>query len=252
MATDALTAEALLGRLDRLDSRTRLIVAVALVLAVVRLTSFAALGAAIVAGFGLTLYAGIPPRRTLRRLLHVEGFLLILFVALPLIARDGPFIDIGLLSLSQPGIERALTLVARITAAVLIVLPLVAGLTPIRLGHALGRLGVPSRLTQVFLFAIRYIDLLRAEARRLQDAMRLRGFVPGTNLHTLRSYGHFIGQLLVRAVERAERVDEAMRCRGFRGRFPLVTFERFGAADTSAVLIAAAFIVATFALDRLT
>lgn len=252
MATDALDAEAPLGRLDRLDTRTRLIVAVGLVLAVVRLTSLAALGAAIVGGFALTLYAGIPPRRTARRLLHVEGFLLILFIALPLTVRQGPFVDVGPLSLSLAGIERALTLAMRITAAVLIVLPLVAGLTPIRLGHALGRLGFPARLTQVFLFAIRYIDLLRAEARRLQDAMRLRGFAPKTNLHTLRSYGHFIGQLLVRAVERAERVNEAMRCRGFRGRFPLVTFERFGAVDLAAAAVAISFVVATLALDHLT
>lgn len=251
MATDAADAEARISPLDRLDTRTRVIIAVALVLALVSLRSWTLLGMAIFLGVLLTALAGVAARQMVRRLLHIEGFLLILFVALPLTTRLPPFIDIGPISLSQPGLERAVTLALRITAAALVVLPLIFGLTPIRLGHALGRLGLPPRLVQVFLFSIRYIELLRAEARRLNDAMRLRGFVPGTNLHTFKSYGHFIGQLLVRAIERAERVNEAMRCRGFAGRFPLVTLERFGAADIGAagltVLIACTFLL----LDRL-
>jgi cobalt/nickel transport system permease protein len=251
MATDAADLAAPLSRLDRLDTRSRLAVAVALVLTLASLRSWPLLGAGIGLGLLLTVLAGVPARQTLRRLLHVEGFLLILFVALPLTTRLPPFVAVGPLTLSLPGVERALTLVLRITAAALVVLPLVSGLTPIRLGHALGRLGLPPRLVQVFLFAVRYVELLRAEARRLHDAMRLRGFVARTDLHTLRSYGHFIGQLLVRAVERAERIDEAMRCRGFAGRFPLITLERFGAADLAAAGLTVLLIAAALCLDRL-
>lgn len=251
MATDTIDAAARVSPLDRLDTRTRVIAAVALILALVSLRSWTLLGAAILLGILLTTLAGIPARQTIRRLLHVEGFLLILFVALPLTTRLPPFIAIGPVGLSVPGLERAATLALRITAAALVVLPLISGLTPIRLGHALGRLGLPSRLVQVFLFSIRYIELLRAEARRLHDAMRLRGFVPATDLHTLKSYGHFIGQLLVRAVERAERVNEAMRCRGFAGRFPLVTLERFGAADIAAAGLTALLAGALLLMDRL-
>jgi cobalt/nickel transport system permease protein len=250
MAADAIDATAQDSYLDRLDTRTRVVVAVILVLALVNLRSWALLGLAILLGVGLTGLAGVPARQTARRLLHVEGFLLILFIALPLLTRLPPFIEVGPLSLSVPGLERAVTLVLRISAAALVVLPLVSGLTPIRLGHALDRLGLPARLVQVFLFAIRYVELLRAEARRLHDAMRLRGFVPGTNVHTMRSYGHFIGQLLVRAVERAERVNEAMRCRGFAGRFPLVTLERFGLADLGAAGLAGLVVVGALVADR--
>ncbi len=251
MATDPADAAARLSRLDRLDTRTRVIAAVALVLALVSLRSWGLLGAAILLGFLLTALAGIPAWQTLRRLLHVEGFLLILFVALPLTTRLPPFVEIGPLALSLPGLERAVTLALRITAATLVVLPMISGLTPIRLGHALGRLGLPPRLVQVFLFSIRYIELLRAEARRLHDAMRLRGFAPRTDLHTMKSYGNFIGQLLVRSVERAERVNEAMRCRGFAGRFPLVTLERFGAADAGAAGLTTILAAVALLMDRL-
>lgn len=251
MATDVTYAEVPVSPLDRLDTRTRIVVAVALVLALVSLRSWTLLGTAILLGLALTMLAGVSPRQTVRRLLHVEGFLLILFVALPLLTRLPPFVEIGPLSLSVPGLERAMTLVLRISAAALVVLPLISGLTPIRLGHALGRLGLPARLVQVFLFSIRYIELLRAEARRRHDAMRLRGFRPTTNLHTLKSYGHFIGQLLVRAVERAERVDEAMRCRGFAGRFPLVTLERVGLVDFVAAVLTALLVGVALLMDRL-
>ncbi len=251
MAVDAVDATARSSPLDRLDTRTRVVVAVVLVLALVSLRSWALLGVAILLGLVLTKLAGVSAGQTIRRLLHVEGFLLILFVALPLLTRLPPFIEVGPLSLSLPGLERAITLVLRISAASLVVLALISGLTPIRLGHALGRLGMPVRLVQVFLFAIRYIELLRAEARRLHDAMRLRGFVPGTNVHTMRSYGHFIGQLLVRAVERAERVNEAMRCRGFAGRFPLVTLERFGVVDLGAAGLVCLVVGLALLMDRL-
>jgi cobalt/nickel transport system permease protein len=49
--------------------------------------------------------------------------------------------------------------------------------------------------------------------------MKIRGFAPRTNLHTYRSYAYLVGMLFVRAAARAERVHQAMRCRGFDGRF---------------------------------
>jgi cobalt/nickel transport system permease protein len=50
-------------------------------------------------------------------------------------------------------------------------------------------------------------------------AARIRGFRPGTNANTYRTYSFLIGMLFVRAVVRAERVHQAMRCRGFKGKF---------------------------------
>jgi cobalt/nickel transport system permease protein len=48
--------------------------------------------------------------------------------------------------------------------------------------------------------------------------MKARGFQPTTNLHTYKTYAHLVGMLLVRSADRAERVRNAMLCRGFRGR----------------------------------
>jgi cobalt/nickel transport system permease protein len=57
----------------------------------------------------------------------------------------------------------------------------------------------------------------------LRIAMRVRGFRPGSNRHTWRSLGYLVGMLLVRSLERAERVRAAMLCRGYTGQFPALT-----------------------------
>ena len=57
----------------------------------------------------------------------------------------------------------------------------------------------------------------------MRQAMRARGFKPKTDKHTYRSYAWLIGMLLVKSWDRAERVYDAMRCRGFRNRFYSLT-----------------------------
>jgi cobalt/nickel transport system permease protein len=55
--------------------------------------------------------------------------------------------------------------------------------------------------------------------------MRARCFRPGVNLHSYRSYAQLMGMLLVRSLDRAERVGEAMLCRGYAGKLPV--FDHF-------------------------
>ena len=81
------------------------------------------------------------------------------------------------------------------------------------------RLYVPGVLVQIAQLAHRYSLLFFAEARRVRIAMRTRGFKSGTNAHTYRTLGAAAGTLLVRGGDRAERVADAMRCRGFDGRY---------------------------------
>jgi cobalt/nickel transport system permease protein len=115
----------------------------------------------------------------------------------------------------------------------------------------MARLGVPLKLVHLFLFAVRYLHVLRAETGRLIDAMRVRAFVPRSNRHSWRTLGNLFGMMIVRSVERAERVSEAMRCRGFARRLPLLATECAGRVDYLfggvVLLIAACLIVA----DRL-
>jgi cobalt/nickel transport system permease protein len=96
---------------------------------------------------------------------------------------------------------------------------LTATMTVFTMGRAMRHLYMPSKIVHLFLFTYRYIHAVHREFRRLTDAMQIRGFNPGTNTHTYRSYAYLIGMLLVKSHDRAERVRAAMLCRGYRGKF---------------------------------
>jgi cobalt/nickel transport system permease protein len=51
------------------------------------------------------------------------------------------------------------------------------------------------------------------------NALKIRSFRPKTGMHTYRTYAYLVGMLLVRSYDRSERIQNAMLCRGFRGRF---------------------------------
>jgi cobalt/nickel transport system permease protein len=75
------------------------------------------------------------------------------------------------------------------------------------------------RIIFISVFTYRYIYVFEQEYHRLVQAMKIRGFRPRTNLHTYRSYAYLAAMLLVRSFDRADRVFQAMLCRGFHGVF---------------------------------
>lgn len=236
--------------LDRLDARTRIIAALAIILCVVALRSPALLLAGVPLLLGFAFACGLRGGEILARLAHAEGFLLVLLLLLPLTVPGPAWATLGPLEFSRPGVERAVMILLRVNLSALAVLTLLAGLEPNRFGHALARLGVHEKLAHLLLFAARWTDLVRQEARRLHDAMRARSFRAATSAHGLRTLGHFTGQLLLRALERAERVDEAMRCRGFSGRFALVSDERFRTRDLVFLAGLACILLGALLADR--
>ena len=201
LATPRRTSLAVVGTLD---PRTRIIAAGVLVLAVVALQSMAALCLALSGALALVVLSRQSLGGLGRRLAHVEGFLLVLLVLLPLTTPGTPILQAGPFTASAEGLSLAATLALRIGTCVIIVFALLGRLEPARLGQALGQLGVPAQLVHLLLFVIRYADLFRAEVRRLIEAMRGRGFAPRFGTHALRTYGNLAGMLLVRALERAE------------------------------------------------
>ncbi len=237
--------------LDRLDARVRIVATVAVVIAILAVRSPTILAGALPIAFAAALASGVTPRDLGARLAHVEGFLIVLAIMLPLTVPGPTEIAFGSLALSKPGIDRAVLVLLRVNLAATAILILLAGLEPVRLGHGLARLGMPAKLVHVLLFTARWVSLVREEARRLHDAMRTRAFRATTSRHGLRTLAHFVGQLLVRAFERAERVDEAMRCRAFAGRFALVAEERVMVHDVVFAVGLGLGLLVPILLDRL-
>jgi len=235
--------------LDEIDPRTR-IVAVVLFSCVVAisgglLTLSVALGL-VVAG---ACVAGTATRSNLKRLVPVNVLVLVLFVLLalqsylrgsydakpisssPVAGSETSLATLGPVPSAEDGRRLALVIGLKANAIVLSVAVLLAGLDSVTLGHALGHLKMPQKLIHLLLFTVRYLDVLDREYVRLRAAMKVRGFRPRVNWHTYRTIGHLVGMLLVRSLDRSERVVAAMKCRGFRGRFYLLDHFAFSARD---------------------
>lgn len=169
----------------------------------------------------LLLYAVSRQRIPWNRLLHVEAFLILMVILMPFTLPGTTLLRVGPLVASTEGLLRASVLACKVTASVLLLSLLLRAAEPLHLGTALRGLHVPESLVRLFIAVVRYVALIGDEFRRLRESMRARGFVARSNWHTWRTYGYLLGMLLVRAIDRAERVEEAMRLRGYTGRFPV-------------------------------
>lgn len=216
-----------------LDPRTRLLSALAFLAGLAALQTIPSLALGLLASLVLVRLAALPFDAIGHRLLHLEGFMIVLLAFLPFTIPGHPLFAVGPFTATEEGLLRAVTLVIRVNAAVLTIFALLGSLEPVRLGQALARLRAPLPLVHLFLFAVRYLGVFRGEMIRLVESMQARGFRARSNRHTWRTLGNLAGMTLVRSVERAERVSEAMRCRGFSGRFPLTCADRYRSVDAA-------------------
>jgi len=99
------------------------------------------------------------------------------------------------------------------------------------------------------MLAYRYVFVVGEEFVRLRNALRVRGFRSGANRHSYRTIGQVSGTLLVKGYERAERVGQAMRCRGFDGRFRALSSSSTSLADVLFFILVAGAAVSLVAWD---
>lgn len=98
-----------------------------------------------------------------------------------------------------------------------------------RFASGLRQMGIPKSFVLQLTLTYRYIWVLLDEAARMATAATLRS---GTNRRMRpRNWGALIGSLFLRTYERAERIHEAMRLRGFQGEYRGGDAARFGVRD---------------------
>jgi len=205
-----------------LDPRMRIVMACLFAVVTVALSSLTALAMALSISIGMLLLSGMPLGRTLKRMAMMDSFIIFMLVLLPFTVPGDAIFTLWGFPASWQGLWKAIEIALTANAVVLAMMVLVGTMEPVTLGHALHRLRFPETLVHLLMFTIRYIEVLREEYMRLRSAMKVRGFRPGTNWHTYRSFGYLVGMMLVRAIERSERILGAMKCRGFSGRMLLL------------------------------
>ena len=203
----------------RLDPRGKIVVAGLFAVLMAVSQSYAAT----LAGLGLALIwlalARLPVKKVVARLLVVNSFIFFLWLVLPLTYPGEVVWRLGPLAATRQGLVFTGLITLKSNAIIIALIALVATMPVVTLGQAMHNLRLPDKLCHLLLFTYRYLYVFEQEFRRLVLAMKIRGFRPGTNMHTYRSYAYLAAMLLVRSYDRADRVFQGMLCRGFHGTF---------------------------------
>ncbi|MFV0438162.1 MAG: cobalt ECF transporter T component CbiQ [Desulfopila sp.] len=172
------------------------------------------------------LTCNIPLARAGKRLLAMLGFLSMFLLIVPFTSPLRPdetlvyFPGLSGFPFHMAGFSLALAIVVKACAIALMMEPLF-GTAPLAVTlQGMSRLGLPSAIGQMVLLSHRYIFVFVGEMRRMYRGMRVRGFVPATNVATMKTMGNFLGMLFVRSFDRTQRVYDAMLSRGYNGQFP--------------------------------
>jgi cobalt/nickel transport system permease protein len=210
--------------IHRLDPKIRILAACFLSIpAALCDTLIIALGYLVIA-LGMTGLAQLPIKELAKRLAPLFWFLLMIWIFLPLTFEGNTVFAYGWLRVSSQGILLSAKITLKSVAILLIFSSLVATMPIASLGAGLHQLKVPDKLVFLLLMTYRYIAVIQGEYTRLLRAAKFRGFTPGTNLHSYKTYAFLAGMLFVRASFRAKRVYQAMRCRGFQEKFHTLDF----------------------------
>lgn len=126
-----------------------------------------------------------------------------------------PAFMIGTITVSY-GAVSLFTLLFKLYLCVMAVLILVSVTRLAEIAGAMRRLKIPGIFVAMFEMTYRYIGVLFAEAYAMNTAYILRS-VDGKGI-AMRNMGSFAGQLLLRSIDRADRVYNAMKCRGYSTR----------------------------------
>jgi cobalt/nickel transport system permease protein len=227
-ALDTLAARA--TALARRDARAKLLATLAFVVTVLSFDRYCVAALLPMALFPtvLAVRAELPARTLWRTLWLASPFALMVGLANPLLDR-APMVALAGVELSA-GWVSFVSIVLRVALTVSAAVVLIGSTGMHALCGALARLGVPRVFTVQLLFLHRYLFVLAGEAQRSSTALQLRA-VSGRGVG-LALHASLLGQLLLRAFERARRVHQAMLARGFDGELRLAHSQRWRYGDS--------------------
>jgi cobalt/nickel transport system permease protein len=244
-----------LGRLDRLsygetfvhrlDARVKVIATMLFLFTVISFPRYevASLVPFFLLPVLLTTMGEIPILFIIKKVLIVSPFAI-------LIGIFNPFLDTSIVAVVagipiSAGVISLLSILMKFALTVSAALLLVATTSFPGVCHALRKIGLPPLFVSQLLFLYRYLFVLMEEAMRIIRARDMRSF--GSRGAGIRVFAWLIGTLLVRTVDRAERIYCAMLSRGFQGDIPTLRQAHIRTTDLACL----AAIVAFLALFRL-
>ena len=232
-----------LGRLDspihRLDARVKIITTAVFLIVVMSFGRYevAALTPLFVFPFALAALGNIPAGYLLGKVALAAPFALCIGLFNPWLDRE-PMGMLGSWSISAGWFSLA-SLLLRFALTVSAGLILIATTGIHRLCAGLEQLGVPRVFAVQLLFLHRYFFVIGDEGRRMLRSVELRS--AGPRRLGLLTYGTLIGHLLLRSMDRAQRIYRAMVSRGFEGEVRLLQHRAAGGNDAVFAIAWSAF-----------
>ena len=215
--------------LHRLDPRAKLLTTVVFMVAVVSFDKYTVTAMLPFLFFPLfsIILAGLPVGYLLKKVLVVSPFAVMIGILNPFLDRDIVWY-IGTVGISG-GMISFVSIMLRffLTVTAVLVLISVTGFNPVCL--ALARMGVPGAFVNQLMFLYRYLFVLTGETGQMVRAISLRS--AGRRRIGLRTYLPAVGHLLLRTLDRAQRIHLAMRCRGFEGMIRVMNPLRLRSGD---------------------
>jgi len=200
-------------RVHRIHPTVKLLAAAVFIITVVSFDrfSFARLVPYVFFPTLLMAFSETPYGMLLKRFLIAIPFCLFAGIANVVFDRAAAFAINGVII--SYGVVSLFTILLRVYLCVMAILVLVA-VTPFQdIVLSMRRLHVPHFFIIVFEMTYRYIGVLFEEAHSMYIAYTMRS--PASKGIRMRDMGSFTGQLLIRSVDRADRVYTAMKCRGY-------------------------------------
>ena len=213
-----------LARLDspvhRLDARAQIVTAIGFILVVMSYPRYevSALMPLFIYPVGLMVAAGLPAGPVLRKLVVALPFALCVGLFNPLMDRH-IMVTVGSLNVSGGWLSFG-SIMVRFVLTVSAALILVSCTGIHRLCAGMERMGVPGVFAMQLLFLYRYFFVIGDEGLRMKRSVEIRS--SHARALGLRVYGQLIGHLLLRAMDRAQRIYRAMVARGFDGEIRMI------------------------------
>lgn len=180
--------------------------------------------------------AGIPVSTCFVKLRAVLPLVMAVGIANPFLDK-APMLRVGNVLISG-GVISMLTLMLKGIFSLMASFLLVATTKVDVLCASLRRLHVPEILVTLFLLTYRYIAVMVEQVSIMSDAYALRA--PGQKGIHISAWGSFLGQLLLRSMDKATELYQSMLQRGFTGSFRYLTVPNFDSRDALFLLSAAA------------
>jgi cobalt/nickel transport system permease protein len=199
----------------RLDPRIKVITTLVFIVCVVSFGKhdISALLPFLVYPLFLVALGDVPLAYLLRKVMLAAPFAILIGIFNPLLDRE-VLLHVGPVGISGGWIS-FFSILLRFTMTVGVALILVATTGYHAVCMALEKMGVPQVFVVQLLFLHRYLFVLVGEASRMVRARSLRSFQGKGS--SMRVFGSMAGHLLLRTMDRAQRIHQAMLCRGFDG-----------------------------------